>query len=162
MKTAMRFLVVAMTIALSFTFFACSDDDKGGGAGSNPKTPSFVPSTAPASATELAASWESNTEFTNIEKNDEYNEVRAIRTVGDKVYSVYATKNAKAVAGVRGTIEEIRNGVDKGQIPSGVKDININDNGYSFTEDGYEIFGIIVGEWVFEQYPKCEDEDCDY
>jgi hypothetical protein len=160
MKTAMRFLVVAMTIALSFTFFACSDDDKGGGAGSNPKIPSFVPSTAPANATELATLWESDEEFTNISKNDEYNEVHAIRTVGNKIYSVSATKSADDVEYLREEIAYIKSMIDKEGIPAGMTNANINDNGYSYTAcGGYDIFSIIVGgEWVFEQYPYDEDE----
>jgi len=164
----LRNVAMAACLAATTMFASCDkeEDNNKGGIGSNPNIPAWAQN-APASAAALVASWEANSEFSDIESysygGTDY--VDAIRTVGGKEYAVVATKYGTPAAASQ-YFQSMKASWDLAiayggeaalkQVlaEDGITNFNMNDTGISYTQNGYEIFYKITGSWVFAQGPN--------
>jgi len=159
-KTAI-FAIAGMTV-----FASCKKDDNTGGIGNNPKIPSWAQS-APANKEALAATWNANPEFSNVEAvtygGIDY--VDAIRTASNKVYDVDAVNYGTPAAAAQ-QFQMMKSGYDamiahggeaaleQALKEEGITNFNWNDTGISYTQDGYECFWKATGSWWFSQTPQ--------
>jgi hypothetical protein len=174
-KRLLGLMILIVGFMVIFTFAGCGDNGDssspsggngsgGGGSGligSNPQIPSFARN-APTNANALASTFTS-AGLANVEpvSYGGMEMVSAERTINGRVHTVVGSNynTASMLAEYRGAWDNYYRTYGEAQFAAelardGITNFNWNSNSVSWTEDGYDCFFTIVGDWWFAQGPN--------